>query len=75
MLRSAHDRHNNIVNLSKAIVRAIDGDDSLVASVQLLPVAASQRMTEELKNEIPSADELEEWIVSPISVAPRTSLP
>jgi len=61
-IRYAHDRHKNIISLSKAIVRAIDGDDSLLKNIKLQPNVPSQKMADEIDRSTPSIPEIEMWI-------------
>jgi hypothetical protein len=61
-LLNAHDRHQDVVTLSKAIVRALDGDNSLLSTINLNPLSPFPRMAEELKRETPSVTDLDQWI-------------
>ena len=58
----AHDRHQDILNLSKAIVNAIDGDESFLENLKLNPISPSKEEEKRLNQEKLSIDEIEKWI-------------
>jgi len=62
IISSGCDRQQDIMTLSIAIIRAIQGDDSQLATMKLNPIAPSQQMTKELERETPSITEIENWI-------------
>jgi hypothetical protein len=63
-LGCAYNRHQNIITVSKAIVRAIDGDETLLTTMVLLPIIPSKKFADEIASETPNTAEIEAWVKS-----------
>jgi hypothetical protein len=56
------DMEKDIVLLSIALLRALDGDDRLLPSVELNPPTPLFAEAERIREETPTLEEIREWI-------------
>jgi len=61
---SGLDLQENVIDLTVAIVKALDGDDAAVRTLKLRPSSPIPGEAEQIAKESPTMDELEAWIAA-----------
>jgi hypothetical protein len=56
------DREHNVINLSIGLLKALEGDESMLETIQLIPSSPFNEQAKEIQSENPNLNEIEKWI-------------